>query len=558
MPDTASGEECDVLVIGSGSAALSAALRCAVGGLRVTILEKTSLLGGTSAMSGAGTWIPANHHAAAAGLTDSPEEALAYLRATAPDGWREREDHLWEAFVRNAPDMLAFLEQFTPLRFRLTEEPDTMSECDGGKRRGRMLSPQPLRRALVKRFARHIRGSTLPHLYTYQEVYDGDLYHRPVRATLMFAHRLVRRLLAGERAQGSALVVGLLKGCLDHGCRVELDARAIELVSDETQGVVGAVADCAGNRRTFRARRGVVLATGGFEWDEGLLERHFPGPFDFRGSPRANEGDGQRLAEAAGAQLAHMDQANIYPTMPTRYEGQLHGIPLIFQGEPHAILVDRNGRRFVSECDFNIGEAIDRRDPETGLPVHLPAWIIADRRFLTQGPPFLWYALKKRGWMVRSPTLEGLAARIGLPADALEETVSRFNGFCAAGRDLDFRRGESVWESFKAGGPGSSLGPIEKGPFYAMPFNRSILGTKGGARTNEKGQVLRADGSVITGLYAAGLAMATLLIGATTPRVRRSTAEHRDPWALMVRTLLVLLASSIVALMLIASVALDG
>ena len=147
MPDTASGEECDVLVIGSGSAALSAALRCAVGGLRVTILEKTSLLGGTSAMSGAGTWIPANHHAAAAGLTDSPEEALAYLRATAPDGWREREDHLWEAFVRNAPDMLAFLEQFTPLRFRLTEEPDTMSECDGGKRRGRMLSPQPLRRA---------------------------------------------------------------------------------------------------------------------------------------------------------------------------------------------------------------------------------------------------------------------------------------------------------------------------------------------------------------------------------------------------------------------------
>ena len=144
MSEKTNSDECDVLVIGSGSAALSAALRCAVGGLRVTIIEKTGRLGGTSAMSGAGTWIPANHRAAEAGIADSPEEALAYIRAASPDGWQEAEDSLWAAFTRNAAPMLAFLEQHTPLRFALTDEPDTMVE-KGGKTRGRMLSLRPLR-----------------------------------------------------------------------------------------------------------------------------------------------------------------------------------------------------------------------------------------------------------------------------------------------------------------------------------------------------------------------------------------------------------------------------
>src|SRR5262249_2965743 len=151
------------------------------------------------------TWIPANHHAAAEGLEDSSAEALAYIRAASPAEWREQEDKLWNAFVENAPQMLAFVEQHTPLRFKLTEEPDTMVECTGGKQKGRMLSPLPLRKALVGRYANKIRHSTLPHLYTYQEVHDGDLYHQPVRATLKFAHRLIWRLLTGSRGQGSAL-----------------------------------------------------------------------------------------------------------------------------------------------------------------------------------------------------------------------------------------------------------------------------------------------------------------------------------------------------------------
>ncbi|HZS84940.1 MAG TPA: FAD-dependent oxidoreductase [Stellaceae bacterium] len=513
--------ESDVVIVGSGSAALSAALRAAVGGLRVTILEKTELLGGTSAMSGAGTWIPANHHARAAGIEDSVEEAIAYIRAASPEGWQQEEDDRWVAFARTAPVMLRFLEEHTPLRFALTHEPDIFAECPGGKRQGRMLSPLPLRKALLGAYAKKLRASTLPHLFTYHEAYDGDLYHHPLQAGLRFGHRLLYRLTTQRRGQGSALITGLLKGCLDNRCRIETGARVVELMMQpDGAGVAGVVAERGGVRRPYLARRGVVLATGGFEWDDALLDRYFPGPLDWRGSPRANEGDGQRLAASAGAALARMDQANIYPALPTRYEGRPHGIPLIFQAEPHAIVVDRNGRRFVSEYDYNIGEALDRRDPLTGMPKHLPAWVVADRRFLRQAPPLLWYARQKPNALVRASSLPELAAKIGLPPAALEQTVARFNGFCAAGRDLDFHRGESVWEQFKAGGPGRAMAPLEQPPFLAMPLNRSILGTKGGARTNERGQVLRPDGSVIPGLYAAGLAMAnpigTRAIGAGT------------------------------------------
>jgi 3-oxosteroid 1-dehydrogenase len=511
----------DVLIAGSGSAALAAALAAACGGLTVTILEKSDRLGGTSAMSGAGVWIPANHHARAAGIADSPEEALAYLRAASPEGWEAEEDELWQVFVETAPRMLEFLEAQTPLRFALTGEPDPLAERPGGKTVGRMVSPLPLSRRLLGRYAALLRRSTLPHLFTYHEVRDEDLYHRPIRAVARLWPKLLWRLVTDRRGQGSALMTGLLKACLDRGCRIELGARVVELIAEPDGGrVVGAVVGQGEERRIFTAKRGVVIATGGFEWDEARRVRHFPGPFDRIGSPRTNEGDGQRLAESVGAALARMDQANVYPTLPTRYEGKLHGLPMTFQAEPHAIVVDRTGRRFVSEGDYNIGEALDRRDHETGAPLHLPAWLIADRRFPSQAAPFRWYARKDPNFLVTGRSLDELAGKTGLPAGALAETVSRFNTFCARGRDEDFHRGESAWEGFKLGEAGRALGSIEHPPFIAAPLNRSILGTKGGARTNARGQVLRPDGSVITGLYAAGLAMAnpigTRALGAGT------------------------------------------
>ena len=506
----------DVIVIGSGAAALSAALAARVGGASVLILEKSEKVGGTSAMSGGGTWIPCNHHARAAGLADSPEEVLTYLRAASAPGWDKTEQHLWQAFVENAPKMLEFVETHTPLRFALVQEPDPQAEKPGGKTVGRMVSPRPLSRRLLGPLAPKLRRSTLPHRFTYQEMVGDDPYGAPVRAVLKHWPKLLRRLITDSAGQGNALMIGLIRGVLDRGCRLELGARVTELMVDPASGrVEGVEVERNGRRERLAARRAVVLATGGFEWDTELYNKNFPGPLGWRGSPPTNTGDGQKMAAKVGAALDRMDQANIYPVLPTRYEGRQHGMPALYQAHPHAIVVDRNGRRFVSEFDYNIGEALDRRDASSGEPLHLPCWVIADARFLKAPLLFRWYAHYEKGWVKKGPSLAALAAAIGVPADALKATVERFNGFARAGRDDDFHRGESVWERYKGHVKAHNgdvrnptLGTIEQAPFVAVPLNRSTVGTKGGARTNEKGQVLRPDGSIIPGLYCAGNAMA--------------------------------------------------
>lgn len=511
---------CDLLVIGSGSAATSAALRAAEGGLDVLVIEKTEWLGGTSAMSGAGIWMPASHVARAEGVEDSPEDTLAYLRASAPEGWAETEDHLWQSFAANAPRAVEFIDRNTPLEFVVTLEPDPFTEADGGKAYGRQITVRPLSRRLLGPLAKHLRRSTLPHIIAYHEFVALDPYHRPVRAILKLWPRLLWRWLTATRGQGNALMTGMIRGCLDKGVRFTRQTAALRLVQDETGRVTGAEVESGGARRIITARRGVVLATGGFEWNRAMREEHFPGPLNFIGSPDSNTGDGQRMAREAGAALDRMDQANIYPCLPTVYEGHSTGVPHTFTAEKHSILVNRHGRRFVSENDFNIGERMDARDPETGEPVHLPVWLIGDSRFLKQSLAFHWFARRQKGFVTKAATVEELAQKIGLPPEALGETVERFNTFCVSGNDKDFLRGQTTWDIYKNGGRKGALFSLEEPPFVAVVVNRSILGTKGGARTNEKAQVLREDGSIVTGLYAAGLAMAnpigTRAIGAGT------------------------------------------
>jgi 3-oxosteroid 1-dehydrogenase len=214
------------------------------------------------------------------------------------------------------------------------------------------------------------------------------------------------------------------------------------------------------------------------------------------------------MAAEAGARLDRMDQANIYPCLPTSYEGRPAGLPITFTADKHCILVNRHGRRFVNEKDFNIGERIDERDPRTGSPLNLPVWLIGDSRFPKQSLPFLWFARKDKDFVIRAATLSELARKIGLSPETLCDTVARYNRFCDEGTDRDFRSGQSAWDAYKSGGAGAAMHKVSEAPFVAVEVSRSILGTKGGARTDERGRVLRADGSVIDGLYAAGLAMA--------------------------------------------------
>ncbi len=398
--------ETDVVVVGSGAAALSAALAASAAGARVVVMEKASVLGGTSAMSGAGTWIPANHHMLAAGMSDTPEEALTYLRATAPAGWHAEEDALWQAFVRQAPDALKFIEDNTPLKFELVHHPDLYVEAPGGKLSGRMVSPLPISRNILGIWRDRIRGSTMPQIFTYRELIVGSILSQPVRSLLAMAPTLLYRWLTRRVGKGNALVTGLLRGCLDRGCEIMIGTAAERLVTEDKSGgrVCGVEARAGMQPVRIRARKGVVLATGGFEWDPTLLARHFPGEVGLIASPRTNTGDGHKMAAAVGAELARMDQANIYACTVTTYEGERHGLPLNELYSPHCLLVNRYGKRFVNEGDPNVGVTLDTRDPVTGEPVHLPCWRIFDAQYAARHPVGMWYRPARSGVGCARPT----------------------------------------------------------------------------------------------------------------------------------------------------------
>jgi 3-oxosteroid 1-dehydrogenase len=258
-------------------------------------------------------------------------------------------------------------------------------------------------------------------------------------------------------------------------------------------------------KRPLHAARGVVLATGGFDWNRQLMAKHFPG-LDLTGAPDTNTGDGHVMAAEAGAELAHMDQALISPATFTTYEGRRHAQPLLETYASHVILVNRDARRFVSEGSPALGVAIDERDPD-GHHLHLPAWRIFDSRYARTMTLSMHFGAKEKGFIRKADTLEALARQIGLDPAALRDTVDRFNGWSKEGVDRDFHRGETVWERFYT--KDRALATVEQAPFYAAPFLYVSLGTKGGPRTDRHCRVLRPDGSVVGGLYCAGIAMAS-------------------------------------------------
>jgi 3-oxosteroid 1-dehydrogenase len=511
VPDVAD-QKFDVVVMGSGAAGLAAALAAATHGAKVLVLEKSPVLGGTTAMSSAGTWVPCNDHMKAAGIHDSPEDTLAYIRAVSPPGWQETEDGLWQALAENSGPMLRFVEKHTPLVFELVNHPDFYVEAPGGNLFGRMVSPKLISRYRLGRWWNKVRPSVKPQYFTYKEMVGGILKD-PWRSVLRMGPALAWRFLTGKVGLGNGLVVGLVRGCLDHGCEIKINAEVKHLML-ESGTVTGVEAVIDGKAVTIRARKGVVIATGGFDWAPDYMPKYFPG-MELIGAPRANTGDGQRMAEEAGAELARMDQANIAPVTFTQYEGHRHAQPLYDIYAPHCILVNRQAERFVSEGSPALGSALDERGADN-KPRHLPAWRIFDSRYKhTLG---MHYAAKDPDFVRSADTIEELAGKIGLDPVKLKATVERFNGWSKEGVDRDFHRGETAWERYYT--KDRALETVEKAPFFAAPFLYASLGTKGGARTDRDCQVLRSDKSVIGGLYCAGIAMAspigTRAVGAGT------------------------------------------
>ena len=263
-------EQFDLVVVGTGAAGLSAALTAGVHGAKTLVLEKSSVLGGTTAMSGGCIWAPGHHHMARLGLRDSREAALDYIRAVSPDGWHNAEEPLWGAFVDYAPRTLKFIETHSPTRFEPNRDPDPYAEIAGGMAFGRNVSPAPIRIAQLGPWRDKIREPTVDLRLSYGELVDTFFFARPKKIMPRLLPRLMWRKLSGARTRGMALTIGLLKGCLDQGVEIWPESPASRLLTKDGR-ISGIAVQRAGRAVTVDVSRGVILASGGFDWNADMM-----------------------------------------------------------------------------------------------------------------------------------------------------------------------------------------------------------------------------------------------------------------------------------------------
>ncbi|HEX5193003.1 MAG TPA: FAD-dependent oxidoreductase [Solirubrobacteraceae bacterium] len=502
----------DVVVLGSGAAGCTAALTAAVEGASVALLEKGDGFGGTTAMSGAIVWIPANPIAARHGVVDTPEDALAYLGSLS-HGLIDPE--LAETLVRTGPEMLEYLAARTPVHFRLVERfPDYHPEHPGGlPDGGRSLEPELFSFDELGEWGERIAPEvTIRRLRLCEQTHGGG-------TGVIQDETLHEREAADIRSCGLALIGALIRGCLDNGVDAETGVCGRELIVADGR-VTGVEVEIGGERRAIGARSGVVLATGGFEWNPELVRAFLRGPMTAPASTPTNTGDGLRMAMRVGASLGNMREAWWMPCFQIpgdTYLGQPRSVLTLRERTvPGSIMVNRRGVRFTNEAaNYNAqGAALHAFDMTAFEYANIPAWIVFDARcFESYGFSSVAPGDDPPNWFARGETVAELGAEVGVPADALTATVDRFNANVAAtGRDPEFGRGDSAYDYWNGDqtrpGHAATLGTLERPPYYAVQLHSGTLGTKGGPRTDRDGRVLDLDGAVIEGLYAAGNAMA--------------------------------------------------
>jgi 3-oxosteroid 1-dehydrogenase len=520
----------DVVVVGSGAAGAMTALRAAELGLRVLIIEKAHKYGGTSATSGGVLWIP-DH-----GLTDngdSREQALQYLNKLV-SGPIQRER--LAAFVDQGPEMVRFLRSLG-IAVAQAQWPDYFPDVPGARSDRSIICPTFDGRQLGAHFTLMREQYTRFKLLNRYSMDLAEFFALSSRArgwvfTLLkilwryWSDLGTRRITRRDRrfTSGAALMGQIYKRVFDRNIEVRLETKLEELVIAEGR-VAGVKVTHFGRGYEIKARHGVVLCAGGFEWNQALRERFFPVPGLTRHSSTpedANRGEALLAGMRIGAATEHTESGWWIPTMHmpipavSNFE-EIHQAAFDV-GRPHSVCVNRNGMRFVDEaCGYDdFGKAMVADQLKTGS--NCPCWLVFDASFRAKFsaggfmptallpdhriPPDWW-----DHYIFRAGTVAGLAEKIQVPAEALARSVASINAGSKAGQDPEFGRGGNAYDRFFGDPtvkPNPSLAPIETAPFYAVPINLGDLGTKGGLKADAHARVLRADGEPIPNLYAAG------------------------------------------------------
>jgi len=523
---------CDLLVIGSGAGGLSAAVAGAALGLNVVLAEKEPLVGGTTAMSGGWMWVPGNHLARAAGIEESIEEPMAYLRH---ELGRFHDEERLLAYLEHAPRMLEFFEQRSQLRFVDGNAiPDFHGNSPHAATGGRSVCAAPFDARALGDWRDKLKPP-LPEttLWGMGLAAGADLRHfldatRSPRSLAYVTRRLARHgadLLAHGNAMqlrgGQALAGALLATALQAKVDLRLQTQAKRLLVMKGR-VVGAQLSTPEQDYIVHASRGVVLACGGFPHDGARIRQLLPhapsGAEHWSAASGGNTGDGLRMGEAAGGQVARdlVQAAALAPvSLVPRGEGRHAHFPhLAERGKPGLIAVLENGQRFVNEADsyHDFMAALLRATPEGVAP---RAWLICDHVFIrrwglgaAKPAPFPVQPWVDKGYLTRANTLDELAAACNMNPYSLKATVETFNRYAARGVDESFHKGETPYNRMQGDAahslPNACMAPIAAPPFYALQVLPGSLGTFAGLAVNPHAQVLGNQGAPITGLYAAG------------------------------------------------------